>query len=330
MLAPARRIGQDPDSRMWGAVCIEFHGMAPEFWHRFPEVTDLDYSIFWHTFTGTNLKNLYCTLNMPKTREVDFFFFPCTTTNLPWKNLSVLKKWDYLTLLCQIIWVLKFLTLYALTHGASFPGTCTVLLPSSLLREAVPGLYTSHGLAGHWHLSALPGRNRARRCGISKTTWQALLARIYSKQTLWKLFSPPHLRRLWVILYTWTLQFTTGHVRPFSIVSLSTTSLHGLMLVRDSKSRCTSDSTLTVTCYKNNFSHRALPAVLSNLTKVETLYVPTEVKGIHRDFQSSGSALRNGGVSQQINKWTKDSEAIVPDTSGLPYYCRTLVRVPKF
>ena len=34
-----------------------------------------------------------------------------------------------------------------------------------------------------------------------------------------------------------------------SLVSLSTTSLHGLMLVRDSKSRCTSDSTLTVTCY---------------------------------------------------------------------------------
>jgi len=52
-----------------------------------------------------------------------------------------------------------------------------------------------------------------------------------------------------VVLYTWTLQFTTGHVRPFSMVSLSTTSSHGLMLVRDSKSQCTSDSTLTVTCY---------------------------------------------------------------------------------
>jgi len=49
-------------------------------------------------------------------------------------------------------------------HGASFPGTCTVLLPSSLLREAVPGLYTS--LAGHSHLWALPGRNRARRGGV--------------------------------------------------------------------------------------------------------------------------------------------------------------------
>jgi len=46
-----------------------------------------------------------------------------------------------------------------------------------------------------------------------------------------------------------TLQFTTGHVRPLSIVSLSTTSWHGLMLVRDSKSRCTSDFTLTVTRY---------------------------------------------------------------------------------
>ena len=52
-----------------------------------------------------------------------------------------------------------------------------------------------------------------------------------------------------VVLYTWTLQFTTGHVRVFSIVSLSTTYLPGLMLVRDSMSRCTSDSTLTITCY---------------------------------------------------------------------------------
>jgi len=48
------------------------------------------------------------------------------------------------------------------------------------------------------------------------------------------------------------LREAVGHVRPFSIVSLSTTSLHGLMLVRDSKSRCTSDSTLTVTCYKGH------------------------------------------------------------------------------
>jgi len=41
----------------------------------------------------------------------------------------------------------------------------------------------------------------------------------------------------------------TGTSRPFSIVSLNTTSSHGLMLVRDSTSRCTNDSTLTVTCY---------------------------------------------------------------------------------
>jgi len=37
--------------------------------------------------------------------------------------------------------------------------------------------------------------------------------RIYSKQTLRKLVSQPHLRRVWAVLYTWTLQFTTGHVR---------------------------------------------------------------------------------------------------------------------
>jgi len=58
--------------------------------------------------------------------------------------------------------------------GASFPGTYTVLHPSSLLREAVPVLYAS--LAGHSHLCALPGWNRARRCGVSKTTTRALLA----------------------------------------------------------------------------------------------------------------------------------------------------------
>ena len=53
-------------------------------------------------------------------------------------------------------------------HGASFPGTYTVLLPSSLLREVVPVLYAS--LAGHSHLCALPSRNGARRCGVSKTS----------------------------------------------------------------------------------------------------------------------------------------------------------------
>jgi len=41
-----------------------------------------------------------------------------------------------------------------------------VLLPSSLLREAVPVLYTS--LAGHSHLFALPGRNRARRWSFKR------------------------------------------------------------------------------------------------------------------------------------------------------------------
>jgi len=69
-------------------------------------------------------------------------------------------------------------------HGTSFPGTCTVLLPSSILRETVPGLYTS--LPGHCHLWALPGRNRARRCGVSKTTGQALLARILLKTNTMK------------------------------------------------------------------------------------------------------------------------------------------------
>jgi len=48
-----------------------------------------------------------------------------------------------------------------LLHGVSFPGTCTVLLPSSLLREAVPVLYTS--LTGHSHLCTSPIWNKAER-----------------------------------------------------------------------------------------------------------------------------------------------------------------------
>ena len=55
-----------------------------------------------------------------------------------------------------------------------------VLLPSNLLREAVPVLYAS--LAYHYHLCALPSRNGVRRCGVSKTTGQAQLA-LYLLQT---------------------------------------------------------------------------------------------------------------------------------------------------
>jgi len=131
-------------------------------------------------------------------------------------------------------------------HGASFPGTYKVLLPASLLREAVPVLNTS--LAGHSHLWALPSGNRVRRCGVSKTNQASAAGPIFAQNKHYEnsLVNPTYAG---VVLYTWTLQCTTGHVRLFSIVSLSITSLHGLMLVRDSKSRCTSDTTLTVTCY---------------------------------------------------------------------------------
>ena len=54
-----------------------------------------------------------------------------------------------------------------LLRGASIPGAYTVLLPSSLLREAVPVLYAS--LADPSHLCALPNWTVARRCGVSKT-----------------------------------------------------------------------------------------------------------------------------------------------------------------
>ena len=60
-----------------------------------------------------------------------------------------------------------------LLHGASFPGTYTVLLPSSLLHEAVPVFYTS--LAGHSHLCTSPSRNGAER-ELQKTRGRALLA----------------------------------------------------------------------------------------------------------------------------------------------------------
>ena len=52
-------------------------------------------------------------------------------------------------------------------HGPSFPGTYTVLLPSTLLREAV--LVLSASLAGHSPLCALPS-------GVSKTTGRDRLA----------------------------------------------------------------------------------------------------------------------------------------------------------
>jgi len=54
-----------------------------------------------------------------------------------------------------------------------------VLLPSSLLREAVPVLYAS--LAGHYHLCALPSRNGARRCGVSKTNWTRLARPVFNQ-----------------------------------------------------------------------------------------------------------------------------------------------------
>ena len=67
-----------------------------------------------------------------------------------------------------------------LLHGASFPKTYTVLLPSSLLREAVPVLYTSS--ADHSHLCALPSRNGARRKELSNTRGRAMLG-LYLLQT---------------------------------------------------------------------------------------------------------------------------------------------------
>jgi len=65
-------------------------------------------------------------------------------------------------------------------HGASFPGTYTVLLPSSLLREAVPVLYAS--LASHFTSVRPPSRNGARRCEVQKTN-RASTARPYLLKT---------------------------------------------------------------------------------------------------------------------------------------------------
>ena len=79
-----------------------------------------------------------------------------------------------------------------LLHGASFPGIHTVLLPSSLLREAVPVLYASP--ADHSHLCALPSRNGARRKKLSNTKGRAMLGLYLLQTNTMKLFGQPHLR----------------------------------------------------------------------------------------------------------------------------------------
>jgi len=129
---------------------------------------------------------------------------------------------------------------------------------------------------------------------------------IYSKQTLWKLLSQPHLRLVRVVFYTWTLQFTTGHVRPFSIVSLSTTSLHGLMLVRDSKSRCTSDSTLTVTCYTDvsNLGYQDLSASSSRTQTHGTGF--ERIKHIQKNTHTPTHSLTHTHVHTYTHMQTWD------------------------
>ena len=72
-------------------------------------------------------------------------------------------------------------------------------------------------------------------------------ASFYSKQTLWKIFSQPRLRLRLLRFTSWHVQFGTS--RLFGICLRNILPSHGLMLVRDSMSRCTSDRILTVTCY---------------------------------------------------------------------------------
>ena len=83
-------------------------------------------------------------------------------------------------------------------------------------------------------------------------------SRFYSKRTPWKLFSQLRLQ-LWSLCFPGPhVLFTPGTPRLFCIGLMSIVPSHGLMLVRDLMSRCTSDRTLTVTC---TFSHSHLKPI---------------------------------------------------------------------
>jgi len=84
-------------------------------------------------------------------------------------------------------------------------------------------------------------RRRVERPSFKRREGISCLASFYSEQTLWKLFSQPRLRLQ-------SLRFTSWYVLVIVLRSILTS--HDLMLVRDSMSQCTSDYTLTVTCYK--------------------------------------------------------------------------------
>ena len=71
----------------------------------------------------------------------------------------------------------------------------------------------------------------------------------------------------WLIHVAQIIWLKSSHSVP-----LSTISSHGLMLVRDSKSRCTSDFTLTVTCYTCGPDH------LYHISTICVTYQPASAK----------------------------------------------------
>ena len=136
-------------------------------------------------------------------------------------------------------------------------------LPSSPLREARPVHHTR--LAGHSHLSAAHSWNDGTCKGGRKTIGERLRSPFYSKTHYEhslvnrNTYACTRLR-----LTTRPVQFTTWHVMSVLYRSLESFDITwprvSLMLVRDSKSQCTCDLPLRVTCYTClNLYTRPLP-----------------------------------------------------------------------
>jgi len=136
---------------------------------------------------------------------------------------------------------------YAESHSAAtytvliFFQSCTRSCLSPL--EAVPVLCEPSWSFSPQCTSQLERGKSAR--GWKDTESRSVALRpLYSKSTLCKLFSQPHLHlRKGASYYScgWPVQFTPGMSRLFFIGPGSPSTSHGLMLVRDSMSQCTND-----------------------------------------------------------------------------------------
>jgi len=130
--------------------------------------------------------------------------------------------------------------------------------PSSLLREAISVIYTSP--AGHSHMNVLPGRDGASQREVETTSARASRSAPFTPKTH---YETSLVNRTYACarprLTSRPVQFTTGTSRLFFIGPWSPSTSHGLMLVRDSMSRCTSDLPLKVTCNILTFTSQSPP-----------------------------------------------------------------------